>query len=77
MKNVQIRDVPDDIHALLTQRAAAEEKSLQVYLSELLTREAKKQETEIFLRSISSTKRRNRYSMQDAVDIIRADRETR
>lgn len=54
MKNVQIRDVPDDIHAALTARAKGENKSLQTYLSELLAREAKKERMKAWLAQVES-----------------------
>lgn len=54
MKNVQIRDVPDDIHAALTARAESENKSLQTYLSEVLAREAKKQRMVEWLARVES-----------------------
>lgn len=36
MRKIQVRDVPDDVHAVLTRRAASEGRSLQEYLSALL-----------------------------------------
>jgi plasmid stability protein len=41
-KNIQIRNVPDDVHRELTERAAAVGKSLQEYLLGRLTVEARK-----------------------------------
>lgn len=38
MTNVQIRDVPDDVHRELTRRAAGVGQSLQQYLNEQLAR---------------------------------------
>jgi plasmid stability protein len=38
MKNVLVRDVPDDVHAQLQRRADAAGQSLQQYLSAELTR---------------------------------------
>ncbi len=40
MPNVLIRDVPDEIHTELLRRARREGRSLQQYLTALLTREA-------------------------------------
>lgn len=36
--DVLIRDLPTEVHAELTRRAAAEDKSLRAYLREVLTR---------------------------------------
>ena len=38
MANVLVRDLPDDVHAALSQRAKREGQSLQQYLSRELTR---------------------------------------
>lgn len=35
--DVLIRDLPDEVHAELTRRAAAEDRSLRAYLREVLT----------------------------------------
>jgi plasmid stability protein len=40
MPSVQIKDVPDDVHAVLRQRAAAAHQSLQEYLLSRLIAEA-------------------------------------
>ncbi len=40
MPSVQIKDVPDDVHAVLRRRAAAEGRSLQEYLLTRLIDEA-------------------------------------
>ncbi|MGH8791780.1 MAG: FitA-like ribbon-helix-helix domain-containing protein [Stackebrandtia sp.] len=37
MKNVQVKGVPDDVHRVLRQRAAAAGMSLQEYLLQQLT----------------------------------------
>lgn len=42
MPSVQVKNVPDDTHAVLRQRAAAAHQSLQEYLRSLLIREASK-----------------------------------
>lgn len=41
MPSVQVKDVPDDVHAVLRQRAAAAGQSLQEYVLALLTVEAR------------------------------------
>ena len=40
MPSVQIKDVPDDVHAVLRQRAAAAHQSLQEYLRSRLIADA-------------------------------------
>jgi plasmid stability protein len=77
MKNVQIRDVPDDIHATLAARAESENKSLQAYLSELLAREARATETVAFLRSLKPVRTESVVSTDEIVAMIRADRDSR
>lgn len=42
MPSVQVKNVPDDTHAVLRQRAAVAHQSLQEYLRTLLIREASK-----------------------------------
>ena len=78
MKNVQIRDVPDDIHAILVHRAESENKSLQVFLSELLERESRKAQTRAFLRKLAEENTGPEIiSTEEIVEIIRAGRESR
>lgn len=78
MKNVQIRDVPDDIHAILVNRAESENKSLQVFLSELLERESRKAQTrEFLLRLANKNKGTSTISTEEIVHIIRAGRDAR
>jgi len=40
MRSIQIKAVPDDVHAVLRRRAAAAGQSMQEYLLERLTEEA-------------------------------------
>ena len=40
MPSIQVKDVPDEVHAVLRRRAAAAGKSLQEYLLDRLTQEA-------------------------------------
>lgn len=75
MKNVQIRDVPDTIHAILTERAASENKSLQVFLTELLAHEARKSASAAtLLRIARETSSSAAIPRQEILDVIRADR---
>ena len=42
MPNIQVKDVPPDVHAILRQRAAAAHQSLQEYLLSRLVEEAQR-----------------------------------
>jgi plasmid stability protein len=42
MPNIQVKDVPADVHAILRQRAAAAHQSLQEYLLSRLVEEAQR-----------------------------------
>ncbi|WP_442935132.1 FitA-like ribbon-helix-helix domain-containing protein [Micromonospora sp. CPCC 206061] len=42
MPNIQVKDVPDDVHQVLRRRAAAAGQSLQEYLLTRLTQEARR-----------------------------------
>jgi len=76
MKNVQIRDVPDDIHATLVARAESENKSLQTYLMELISDEARKARTISFLRELAAKNTGpEKITTQEIVDIIRKGRD--
>jgi antitoxin FitA len=46
MPSVQIKNVPEDVHRVLRQRAATEGKSLQEYLLARLTRDAREESLE-------------------------------
>ena len=77
MKNVQIRDVPDDIHAILTQRAESENKSLQAFLADVLATEARKSETASFLRHLARKHTGpDRISTEEIVALIREGRDS-
>ena len=72
-KAIQIRDVPDDVHAVLRARAAAAGMSMSEYLrSELVTMVEKPTMEELFAR-IRSRPPTN-VSRQSIVDIIREAR---
>ena len=72
-KAIQIRDVPDDVHAVLRARAAAAGMSMSEYLrSELVTLAEKPTLDELFARIQSRPP--NNVSLQSIVDIIREAR---
>ncbi|HZD24312.1 MAG TPA: hypothetical protein VE569_13065 [Acidimicrobiia bacterium] len=78
MKNIQIRNVPDDVHAVLTERARVAGQSLQDYLlGRLVAEAARKTNAEIFAR-IQRERREHPewFTNVDVGEIIRKDRES-
>ena len=72
-KAIQIRDVPDDVHAVIRARAATAGMSMSEYLrSELVTLAEKPTMEELFARIQSRPP--NNVSLQSIVDIIREAR---
>ena len=76
MPSVQIKDVPDDVHAELRRRAAHAGKSLQEYLLGRLTEEARTPSLADMLERVSR-RRGGRFSLQDAADAVRTERDAR
>ena len=76
MPSVQIKDVPDDVHAELRRRAANAGKSLQEYLLGRLTEEARTPSLADMLARVSR-RRGGRFSLQDAADAVRTERDAR
>ncbi len=76
MTSIQVKDVPDDVHATLRQRAAAAGKSLQEYLLGRLTEEAR---TPTIAELFERVEQRSggSLSLEDAVAAVRADRDAR
>lgn len=77
-KNIQIRNVPDDVHQELTERAAAVGKSLQEYLLGRLTVEARKKVNREILEETRKDMKEHPGEYATDVDIaaiIREDRE--
>lgn len=77
-KNIQIRNVPDDVHVELTKRAADAGKSLQEYLLGRLTVEARKS---VNRRIIEETRKDmaehpGEYPRGSSAGYIRIDRES-
>ena len=76
MPNVQMKDVPEDTHRVLRERAARAHQSLQEYLRSRLIAEANQPTPdEVFDRI--TTRRGGRLSFRAAVDEVRADRDCR
>lgn len=74
MPSVQIKDVPDDVHAELRRRAANAGQSLQEYLLARLTEEARTPSLADVLERVGR-RRGGRFSLQDAADAVRAERD--
>ncbi len=74
MPSVQVKDVPDEVHAVLRRRAVAAGQSLQEYLLARLTIEAETPTLEELFDRISYHAGGS-VSFDDAVDAVRADRD--
>jgi plasmid stability protein len=76
MRSIQVKDVPDDVHATLRQRAAAAGQSMQEYLLARLVEDARTPTVdELFSRIEHRTG--GRASLKDTTRAVRADRDTR
>jgi plasmid stability protein len=75
MPSVQIKNVPPDVHSVLRRRAAKAGQSLQQYLLEQLTDEARHPTLEELFQD-RTERSGGRLSAQTAVEILRADRES-
>ena len=76
MPSVQIKSVPEDVHAVLRRRAAAAGQSLQEYLLARLTEEARRPTLEEVL-DRAAAHAGGTVPFQAAVEAIRAEREAR
>jgi antitoxin FitA len=76
MPSIQVKDVPDDVHAVLRRRAAAAGQSLQEYLLERLTAEAAAPTLVEVLERVSHHTG-GRLPLADAVAAVRAERDAR
>lgn len=72
--NIQVKDVPDDVHQMLRSRAAAAGQSLQEYLLARLTKEARRPTVDEVLERAGH---RSGGSMppQTAAKLLREDRD--
>jgi plasmid stability protein len=76
MRSVQIKNVPDDVHQVLRQRAAKAGQSQQEYLLALLVDHARQPTlAEAFERIDRESG--SRLTLEFAVETIRADRDSR
>jgi plasmid stability protein len=76
MPSVQIKDVPEQTHAVLRQRAAAAHQSLQEYLRTWLIEEASEPTLEEVL-DRAGGRSGGTVSLKDSVAALRADRDRR
>lgn len=74
--SIQVKDVPDEVHATLRKRAAAAGMSLQEYLLARLVAEAESPTLDEVLER-ASQRAGGRVTTRDAVKAVRADRGTR
>jgi plasmid stability protein len=77
MAIIQVRDVPDDVHAELTRRADEAHQSLQQYLRTLLVRQARRPDPVTFWSSVEDRldKESSSYELDEAVADMRALRD--
>lgn len=76
MPSIQVKDVPDEVHAVLRQRAAAAGQSMQEYLlARFRTEAATPTLDELFERVVHRTG--GRLALADAAAEVRQDREQR
>lgn len=74
-KTIQVRDVPDDVHAALRARAAAAGTSLSDYvLGELERATRRSSNAEVLLRAAQRDWSVTRVATQELLDEARADR---
>jgi hypothetical protein len=76
MPNVQIRDVPDDVHAALVRRAESAGQSLQQFLATRLREIASAPTLDEVLDRIEG-RHTGRLSRRDAIDTLTAERARR
>ena len=76
MPSIQVKDVPDAVHATLRRRAAAAGMSLQEYLLARLTEDTSTPTLNEIL-DRASTRTSGRASLKSAVKAVRAERDAR
>lgn len=76
MPNVQVKNVPDDVHRILRARAAASGQSLQEYLLSRLTAEARRPTVDEIL-ARAGQRSGGSMPVSVAAEFVREDREAR
>lgn len=74
MRSVQIKNVPDDVHHILRQRAAAAGQSLQEYLLSRLTEDARQDRLEDVL-DRAGARAGGSVPFSTAIQTLRSDRD--
>ena len=74
-KNIQIRNVPDDVHEVYKRRAAAAGQSLQEYLLADLTAQAGRPTMQEWLDQVASQRGGSTVTAEDVVADIRRHRD--
>lgn len=76
MPSIQIKNVPPEVHAILSRRAAEAHQSLQEYLRSWLIEETSKPTLNEWLDEVG-TRTGGSVSFEEAAALIRADRDSR
>jgi plasmid stability protein len=76
MPSIQVKDVPDDVHAELRRRAASSGRSLQEYLLAHLINEAHQPTLDELLDRVGQ-RSGGHVSFRFAAEVVRGDREGR
>ncbi|HUP70688.1 MAG TPA: hypothetical protein VM142_12865 [Acidimicrobiales bacterium] len=76
MPSIQVKDVPDDVHAILRRRAAAAGQSLQEYLLAYLAQDARTPTLDELL-DRAGERAGGRAGFRAAAKAVRVDRDTR
>jgi plasmid stability protein len=76
MPSIQVKDVPDDVHASLRKRAAAEGRSLQEYLLARLIEDARTPTLDELL-DRAGGRAGGRANLNAAAKAVRTDRDSR
>lgn len=77
MPNIQVKNVPDDVHKVLRHRAVEAGQSLQEYLLAKLTTDAKQPTLDEIFARIEAEERGGRAPLDEVVRLIRSDRDSR
>lgn len=76
MPSIQVKDVPEDVHATLRRRAGVAGQSLQEYLLARLVEEARTPTLEELVERVGH-RTGGRVALGEAVRAVRADRDAR
>jgi plasmid stability protein len=74
-RSIQIRDVPEDVHAVLRARAAAARMSLSEYLLQIVEQHARRPTIAEVLERAGSRSRPHSLTAEAVLDAVRAARE--